>query len=189
MLLPSMALADDVVAHLGVSTGIQAIPALGWVAHPNGFVRFEVGAGPERVQGYFVAQLGLFNGLPWYSQTAYGAPVVIIGDVLFTEVGVGARIPIDIWVLRMIPHLDLGLATGSSPIEPSAYEEDVLPELDNEPSVGRHASGVWAQAGAEVGYPVLEDAVDVHVGVDVGYIAIRGVGLTMDARVGLAARF
>ncbi len=182
--------APGVVFHVGVSTGKHVIPALADVLGPGTFARVDVGAGPAPVQGYLVAQLALHDGMPWYDQAAYGGPVAVVGDVLFAQVGLGARMPFDVWVLRLVPHVDLGVSNGSSPIDPVAYEEDVLPEFGGtRPTVGLSATGAWAQLGGDIGVPVIRDAVDLYLAADVGYIAIRGVGLTLDARVGLAARF
>lgn len=194
ILLAATALAADapapLVFHVGVSTGKHVMPVLADVLSPGAFARVELGAGPPRVQGYAVAQLALHEGMDWYHQAASGEPVAVVGDVLFVQAGVGARMPFEVWVLRLVPHVELGVSNGSSPIDPVAYEEDVLPEFgDTTPTVGRSATGPWTQLGADLGLPVIPDAVDLYLAADVGFIGIPGVWLTLDARVGLAARF
>lgn len=191
MLLATQALAFDLQGHVGVSTGVHRILALSDVISGQGlFARVEVGAGPPRVQGYLVTQLALHDADAWYNQAGSYAPPAIVGDVLFAEAGLGARFPFSLGILALVPHLDLGVVNGSSPIGADAYAEDVLPEFGGRvPTVGRSATGPWAQVGGDVGIPVIPGAVLLHLSADIGYIGISRVGLTLDGRLGLAARF
>jgi len=177
-------------AHFSLSTGVQALPALADVIEGNAlFARVEAGAGTAQVQGYAVTQLALYDVEHWYYQSYYGGPYTLVGDSLLLHAGLGARAPFAVWRLRLVPHLDVGVVHVSTPFEPVAFEEDVMSDLPERPSVDPTALGAWAQLGGDVAYPVLPDAVDVFLAVDAGYITIRGVGPTLGARLGLAARF
>ncbi len=202
--LIGFAMADDLVAHVAVSGGVQAVPGVSgardgspaWALAalvypvPTGFARFEAGLGPEVAQGYVVCQIGAHNGDQWDLQGSSDAEIVdVIGDFYVTQIGVGARLPRPLGPLKLVPHIDLGYASVDSPMDEAFYQSDVEPQFDQVAAVGLHAAGFWADVGGSVAYPIVEHAVDAQVSVDAGWIGVKGVGPTFDLRLGLAARF
>jgi hypothetical protein len=187
--LLTAAQAADLRLHVAVSGGQQRLPTMPVGASPGPVVRFELGAGPAMAQGYFLAQLAIHDTRPYYDSVAYGLPATFVGDFLMTELGVGARFPIPVGQVRFIPHADLGLVMTDTPMDPGFYRSDVVPEFYTEPNPGLHGRGAFAQAGGDVGLVLYEDVVTGYAGFDVGYSTIRGLGVLLNVRFGLAAAF
>ncbi len=192
LLLTAQAQAETLV-HASVSTGWQCLPALlPELSNASGFAytRFEVGAGPEMVQIYGTAQMALHNGLDiQYSNQYSDGLSPVVGDTRFTNVGVGARLPIPFGVFRLVPHVDIGGAFADAPMDQDFYASDIEPLIAGGKNVGIHGAGIWAQVGADAGFTIIEDAVDVFIASDGGWMTITAVGPVADVRVGLSGRF
>lgn len=191
MLLLLAPASADTIVHASVSTGWQCLPAL----RPElsntgaiGFSRIEVGAGPELLQFYGVFQTALHNGQNYYYSSETGGAGVV-GDTRFTNAGVGMRMPLAFGVFRLAPHADLGGAFADAPMNKEFYQTDVVAELGMEPAVGIHSAGLWAQAGADAGVTILEDAMDIFLAADGGVMTTGGFQPVLDLRIGLSGRF
>lgn len=176
LLLTRLALAAPVL-HASGSVGWQCLPAFrpelsNTLGTP--FARVELGAGVEKLQGYGVAQTAIHQG-DWSAVEAGW----IRGDTRFTNVGLGARIPVAFGIVRLVPHADVGVAFADAPAD--SWILDPVGE-----ALGDHTFGLWAQAGADLGIAIVPDRVDIFVAADAGLVLWSAV---IDARVGLSARF
>lgn len=180
------------VAHAAVSLGWQALPSLSPELKSSmgaGFSRIELGVGPKSLQVYGVLQIALHNGEMWQNSAALGTVPSVLGDTSFTNVGAGARLPIALGSFHLVPHVDLGGAFSTTPMDKTAYQTDVLPYYGRPPALGLHSAGPWAQGGLDAGYTVIPDAVDLFIAGDAGIMMTGGVQPVLDARLGLSGRF
>lgn len=178
LLLTRLALAAPVL-HASGSIGWQCLPAFRpQLSNTFGtpFARAELGAGVEKLQVYGVVQTAIHQG-DWSAVEAGW----IRGDTRFTNVGLGARMPVAFGIVRLVPHADVGAAFADAPANSWIQTIDV----DGE-ALGDHTFGLWAQAGADVGIAIVPDRVDIFVAADAGLVLWSAV---IDARAGLSARF
>lgn len=172
--LAAAARASELTGFVGGSAGKQALPALGTVFTNGTFARIEAGLGPPRFQGYLLVQIAT-HGAPEFSE-------LTAGDFLHTQVGAGARIPLPVGPLRFAARAELGLSSLDTNVD-----VDVMREYGPF-AAGPHALGPFLQAGGDVGFDIIPDAVTLHLSPDVGYVVVDGIGLMLEMRIGLFAR-
>lgn len=174
---------DTTGVHLAASLGVVAL-ALGPEQGGAGAstARIELGGGRERVRVFGVAELKMLNIAPWYVTNAH-LTGGLLGDSILFQVGPGARYLFLADKVWFGARVEGGLAVTATPMEPSYLTDEIgLPA--GEGALNRF--GLWAGAGADLGYPVLGGALVIEGSVDVRYIG--GLGVQLQPRAGVTAR-
>ncbi len=174
-----------------LTTALYASLSYGWqdfpLLHPdvtNDWVtRVEAGATRGDNGFYAVLQLSAHNGPYLYYEPP---PTTFAGDVRFTQTGFGVRHTLALGRFRLVPHVDAGAAFADVGMNAAYFHANVQPLLAPN-ALGLHTVGLWAQAGADLAWPVVPDAVDVYLAPDVGVMTIGGLEPTLDIRLGLTA--
>ncbi len=179
---------DSLLGHAAISTGLRAFPLVSDQAETHMVWHVEGGVTRDTVQAFLVGDFATWNGRPWEVSASDGDYSALLGDATSGALGAGGRLSSDGDVLRFGGHAGLQLAWYASPIEESAFEEEVVPALGGDP--GTLATvGIAALVGPDVELRDPDTGVGLVLGGDIGWMTNTGLGLVVAGRVGAVANF